>query len=437
MADGRRRRQPQSIFEQALDRSTPGFDSLLGVVQQETNRIERNKQLAQQREMKEELMEFQSDLQVDVFNKTQAVENEKNRELQKELALLSAIQQKQQASAEAEQKAKDELGEAKDEARKEGKSQWEARYRPVIDEGFQNVPIVEVEAIGDDPNNLQVVYETSNGQRFTPNEFEENYGWTVEAQKYVDRYSTFKTKDMLEQGTTEKEIEGTLTNALGQPTTIQDIAPTVGKSEDEEDDKITETLTKRYLGKEEAAEKIAQLRAGNKDVLADFRTGRLDFNTIGEGEGDIVRGLRSNIQNLQDKLEQFGDKYTGFMSNFSIVPFYDFPSDTKIKHLSVDKVERELKDDDSDLHALFQNIKAQYPQLDGATTGKPWSELYINPNWDQDTPVKDFFITKERFDKEMGNVVPGKGDDVEVTNQTLNKKRAQQLHKSWTKSLRN
>lgn len=50
-------------LQEALARSTPGFDSVLGVIQEQTSRIERNRALAQELATNKNLALFQSDLQ--------------------------------------------------------------------------------------------------------------------------------------------------------------------------------------------------------------------------------------------------------------------------------------------------------------------------------------------------------------------------------------
>lgn len=54
-----------SPISEALDRSTPGFDALVGAIQQQTNRIIANKQFAKEVQARKEFAIFQSNLQLD------------------------------------------------------------------------------------------------------------------------------------------------------------------------------------------------------------------------------------------------------------------------------------------------------------------------------------------------------------------------------------
>lgn len=420
-----------TVFDRALQVSTPGFNNLLQTIQQESSRIERNRQMIQQRQMQEDLLQFKSDLEVDVFKQTTAEEKQKDRDLRAGIALLQMQQERESQIAEQVTETQSELGEAKKELAENRRQEWRDRYLPVIDNQLDIPNVRNVEAVGQDPNNLNAVYELENGQRMSPDEYQENYGWALEAQDYIERFQERLSNDEISDSTFEKEVEGTITNAVGQAVSKQSL---LGVGSDEE---VTETVSKKLLGRDEAQEKIAQLRQGNLQVLKEFKQGKLDFNTIGKGEHDIIRNIRSTWDMFREELDRTELAHPDSWLGIPGVDLRDgifglFGGDEKLKEKSVAEITSDFeKGDLTDQQEAWRALQAEYSKLDNAKR-LPKNQLYPNPNFDRNTPVIDLFLTEEEFQKELQSMsVPEQLNDFgnanELSRQNMSKNMYDQI----------
>lgn len=423
-----------SVLARALEIDSPGFDSLLSVIQSETNRIEQNRALAQQRKAQLEMMELKKEYDIEIYNETIGAQQQANRELERELATARLTAEQQREQARRQTKIADNLLDQKAKLQADLKAEFNKRYRPLIDSGFliPNIEGVQVGVSGDS-NELEGYYQLDSGEYITPSQYDREYGWALRAEKVIEAYN--KDRQNIRESTRE---EGVQENSILE--TVFDTAVDLSTVLDHPE-QAKETLNRKYLGRQDAAEKIAQLRNGNQQVLREFEMGLLQFNVMSKMDAEVAPNIRSDIQNVLDFLGSnvtTDTKYGlfGFDPLGPVLPglggvassfFTRVTADRLIGGASVDKISSFILDNADDaVIRRWNELLDNYPRLDNATR-KPWSELYINPYYDNNTPLSEFFITKDRLAVIERERKANTGTDTELSNDFIRSKKSQSI----------
>jgi hypothetical protein len=212
----------EDIFERSLERSTPGFDSLLGAIQTETQRIEQNRQFARERQMQLDAMEKKSDLALERQVELQNIRQQDSiqlAELENELAkdqlefktnLQQEIAEEEFEREQKQQKQEDleNYFENLDEARKDARTQegkLRRNYDSVFMEGLLPEPRVKPKPVGDTGIFTNAVYTKDGNEIGTVSDYEDIANDLTNVAKFARKLQNTSALIETEDGTNVKK----------------------------------------------------------------------------------------------------------------------------------------------------------------------------------------------------------------------------------------
>lgn len=428
MANGEQAPQG-SVFDKALQASTPGFDTLLQVIQGETQRLERNYELIAEREQQEDMMKLKAQYDINLYEQTTAKDKKLDRQMQKDLAEMQLEAQQTEAEAKAGEDNLEKIQDLRKEEKERLDTIYDRRYRTIKDEkNLHFIPDVATKVRETNDGEIRGYFQDiDTGKRYTEEEFEQQYGWASRAGKYVDMYENLKEDLAQNEREEQMDINSLSENAIGLVPDQDALKTLLGESAVEQSQKEGEEISKRYLNREQAANTIAKLKNGDREVLKQFEAGIIDFNTRSEIDKQVIPDLKSNINNVQEILNT--EAYIRPRGIFR--PFRDFFSDRPTMEVSemsasqIDEFVRNKYDEDSPELQHWQNLKIDYGKLDNARSSKPWSELYVNPFFGDDDSPADFFLTEEEIQEKQKRENVRKSNDIDLSQDFVRKKQSE------------